>query len=100
MKELIEVGAKTIMVPGEMPDGCLAVTLSQFLSTSSKDDYDPETGCLIWMNKLAEFHNQLLITQLDHIQKRHPNVLIIYADYYNAAMKLYRSPRKHGNHKP
>nr|GLL24167.1 GDSL esterase/lipase At1g28580-like isoform X1 [Ipomoea trifida] len=96
VKELIEVGAKTIMVPGEMPDGCLAVTLSQFLSTSSKDDYDPETGCLIWMNKLAEFHNQLLITQLHHIQKQHPNVLIIYADYYNAAMKLYRSPRKHG----
>ncbi|KAD3068769.1 hypothetical protein E3N88_36649 [Mikania micrantha] len=53
-------------------------------------------GCLIELNKFAEWHNELLQTALNQIRDIHPNVNIIYADYYNAAMQFFRSPQKYG----
>ncbi|KAA8549720.1 hypothetical protein F0562_001262 [Nyssa sinensis] len=58
--------------------------------------YDPTTGCLTWLNKFAEYHNEHLQIELNRIRELHPHVAIIYADYYNAAMNLYRSPSKFG----
>ena len=95
MQELIEFGAVTLMVPGNLPIGCLPMYLSTFMS-STKEDYDPETGCLIWLNEFAEYHNEMLRTELSRIQEVHPHVTIIYADYYNAAMRFYRSPSNYG----
>ncbi|XP_031127104.1 GDSL esterase/lipase At1g28590-like isoform X1 [Ipomoea triloba] len=93
--DLIELGAKTIMVPGTSPDGCLASVLTDFES-SNKVDYDPDTGCLNWMNELDDYHNQHLQQQLDTIRYRNPGVDIIYADFYNISMELYRYPEKYG----
>ncbi|WRX29602.1 hypothetical protein QQP08_022089 [Theobroma cacao] len=44
----------------------------------------------------SEYHNELLQKELDRIRKLHPNVHIIYADYYNTAMRFYTSPNKFG----
>ncbi|GJX90740.1 SGNH hydrolase-type esterase domain-containing protein [Tanacetum coccineum] len=74
INELIELGAKTLVVPGNFPVGCNAAYLT--LLGSDREEYDPTTGCLI--------------------REIHPNVIIIYADYYNAAMKIYRSPHEYG----
>ncbi|CAL5412331.1 unnamed protein product [Camellia sinensis] len=94
-QELIELGAVTLMVPGNFPIGCRPTFLTNFMS-SNKEAYDPETGCLIWLNEFAMYHNDMLQIELNRIQKLHPYVTIIYADYYNAAMHFFRSPIEYG----
>jgi phospholipase/lecithinase/hemolysin len=94
-QELIELGAKTLIIPGNLPIGCSAAYLTIFYG-SNKVRYDDTTGCIIELNKFAEYHNELLQTQLNHIREVHPEVNIIYADYYNAAMQVFVSPYKYG----
>ncbi|XP_027105472.1 sinapine esterase-like isoform X3 [Coffea arabica] len=95
IEELIKLGAVTLVVPGNFPIGCLASYLTYFQS-SSQHDYDTDTGCINWLNDLAKYHNRLLQKELNRIRKLHPHATIIYADYYNAAMRFYRSPNKYG----
>ncbi|KAA8519691.1 hypothetical protein F0562_013863 [Nyssa sinensis] len=92
--ELIELGAMTVMVPGNLPFGCAAAYLTYFES-SDKEEYDP-IGCLIWLNNIAKHHNALLQKKLSQIRERHPHAAIIYADIFNAAMPYYLSPWKFG----
>ncbi|KAI9096300.1 hypothetical protein K1719_026019 [Acacia pycnantha] len=91
---LINVGAKTLMVPGNLPIGCNAIYLTLYQSKHKKD-YD-DAGCLVWLNKFAKHCNQRLQSELNRIQVLHPHANIIYADYYNAALPLYHSPTKFG----
>ncbi|MFS8021125.1 putative sinapine esterase [Helianthus anomalus] len=95
INELIGIGAQTLIVPGVLPLGCSAdhLTIAQ---GSKNEEYDPTTSCLIWLNQLAEYHNQLLQKELNHIRELHSDVNIIYADYYNATMQIYRFPYKYG----
>ncbi|XP_071708887.1 GDSL esterase/lipase At1g28570-like [Rutidosis leptorrhynchoides] len=94
INELIEMGAQTLVVPGNFPIGCSSAYLT--VCGSDTQEYDPTTGCLIALNEFAEYQNELLQTKLIQIRELHPNVNIIYADYYNAAMQIYRSPDKFG----
>ncbi|KAG6641354.1 hypothetical protein CIPAW_09G067600 [Carya illinoinensis] len=93
--ELIDLGAVTLMVPGNLPIGCSAAYLTYY-ETADKEEYDPATGCLNWLNKFAEYHNDQLQKELSRIQAQHPQTNIIYADYYNAATRLYSSPSQFG----
>ena len=95
MQELIELGAETLVVPGNLPIGCSAAYLTIYYG-SDKVEYDSTTGCITALNKFAEYHNELLQTSLNQIREVHPHVNIIYADYYNAAMQFFRSPQKYG----
>ncbi|KAL8032475.1 hypothetical protein ABFX02_13G098300 [Erythranthe guttata] len=95
INELIKLGAVTLMVAGNFPIGCSAAYLTYFQSSNEKD-YDPETGCLNWLNNFSQHHNNLLQSELDLIRNQNPNVNLIYADYYNAAMLIYRSPKNYG----
>ncbi|THG11562.1 hypothetical protein TEA_016213 [Camellia sinensis var. sinensis] len=95
INEFIELGAVTLMVPGNFPIGCLPTYLTNFMS-SNKEAYDPETGCLIWLNEFAMYHNDMLQIELNRIKKLRPYATIIYADYYNAAMSFFRSPIEYG----
>ncbi|KAI3795456.1 hypothetical protein L1987_38111 [Smallanthus sonchifolius] len=93
--ELIEMGARTLVVPGNFPIGCFP----RFLTTRAHDDqeeYDPITGCLTNLNKFVEYHNSILQTNLNKIRALNLIVIIIYADYYNSAMQIYRSPNEYG----
>ncbi|KAI9096391.1 hypothetical protein K1719_026110 [Acacia pycnantha] len=92
--ELINVGAQTLMVPGNLPIGCNAIYLTLYQSKRKKD-YD-EAGCLVWLNKFAKHYNQRLQSELNRIQVLHPHAKIIYADYYNTALPLYHYPTKFG----
>ncbi|KAL0398500.1 UNVERIFIED_CONTAM: GDSL esterase/lipase [Sesamum radiatum] len=94
--ELIKLGAKTILVPGDVPLGCLPLCLQKFKSPSTYKDYDPKTGCLNWPNEFSRYHNELLQKELGSIRELYPNVTIVYADYFNAAMRLYLSPDQYG----
>ncbi|GKD86928.1 SGNH hydrolase-type esterase domain-containing protein, partial [Tanacetum coccineum] len=88
INELIEMGAQTLVVPGYFPVGCSSI----FLTMSGSQNKDPTTGCLIELNEFVKFHNEALQKKLNQIRVENPDVNIIYADYYNALMQVYRSP--------
>ncbi|XP_051125540.1 GDSL esterase/lipase At1g31550-like [Andrographis paniculata] len=97
IEELIKLGAVTILVPGSLPDGCMPAMLLFYDEISStRDDYDPQTGCHYGLNKHLQYHNELLQKELQRIRKLHPNVNIMYGDYYNAANRMYLSPNQFG----
>ncbi|WRX28269.1 hypothetical protein QQP08_020756, partial [Theobroma cacao] len=93
-EELIELGAVTFLVPGNLPIGCSPAYLTYFQG-SDKGEYDPLTGCLTWLNQFSEYHNELLQQELDQIRELHPHVNIIYADYYNIAMREFPTITAH-----
>ncbi|XP_009601721.1 GDSL esterase/lipase At1g28600-like [Nicotiana tomentosiformis] len=95
IQELIELGASTLVVPGDLPIGCSTAYLTKFMH-SDKENYDPKTGCINWLNHFAQHYNELLQKELHLLRKLHPSATIIYADYYNAAMQFYVSPMSHG----
>nr|CAB3477770.1 unnamed protein product [Digitaria exilis] len=45
INELIGIGAKTLVVPGNLPIGCIPEYLTMFKS-DKHEDYEPQTGCL------------------------------------------------------
>ncbi|XP_043703081.1 GDSL esterase/lipase At1g28570-like [Telopea speciosissima] len=92
---LITHGAATLVVPGNLPIGCSVEYLAIFKS-QNKDDYDPQSGCLNWLNEFSQYHNSLLQKELDRLQTLYPNTTIVYADYYNASMLFYSSPAQYG----
>ncbi|TVU35300.1 hypothetical protein EJB05_17184, partial [Eragrostis curvula] len=94
LMELIGLGAKTIVVPGNFPTGCSPGYLSWF-QTNDTAQYD-SMGCLRWPNHLSELHNRALNAELTRLRRRHPGVVIVYTDYYAAAMDLIADPGKHG----
>ncbi|XP_008777731.2 GDSL esterase/lipase At1g31550-like [Phoenix dactylifera] len=95
INSLIELGAKTLVVPGIFPLGCVSAYLTVHQS-GRREDYDPQTGCIKWLNEFSEYHNSLLQTELDRLRRLHPRITIIYANYYDAAMDIYRHPLKYG----
>ncbi|XP_048563859.1 GDSL esterase/lipase At1g28570-like isoform X1 [Triticum urartu] len=97
--ELVELGAKTLLVPGNLPIGCIPAYLTTYKS-DKMEDYEPETGCIRWMNEFSQYHNKLLVDELENLRKLHPGVVIIYADYYGAAMEIFSSPEQFGIEDP
>ncbi|XP_078153441.1 GDSL esterase/lipase At1g28600-like [Carex rostrata] len=93
--ELISRGAKTLLVPNNFPIGCIPIYLTLFPS-EKKEDYDSETGCLKHFNEFAKYHNAMLLKELSKLRLLYPDVNIIYADYYEASMNIFRNPKKLG----
>ena len=50
-----------------------------------------------WLNEFAEYYNHELQSELHKLQALYSHANIIFADYYNAALPLYRDPTKFGN---
>ncbi|KAK7246384.1 hypothetical protein RIF29_41252 [Crotalaria pallida] len=94
ISELINLGASTLMVPGNFPIGCSAVYLTLY-ETKDKSQYD-SAGCLKWLNEFAKYFNHKLQIEIDRLQGLNPQAEIIYADYYNALLPLYHHPTKFG----
>ncbi|XP_023632684.1 GDSL esterase/lipase At1g31550-like [Capsella rubella] len=92
--ELIGMGGRTFLVPGEFPKGCLVAYLTLY-QTSNMEEYD-SFGCLKWLNKFGEYHNEQLQAELKRLRKLNPHVDIIYADYYNTLLRLNQEPSKYG----
>ncbi|CAL4984425.1 unnamed protein product [Urochloa decumbens] len=85
-KEVIELGATQIIIPGNFPIGCSPSYLSLF-STSGTADLD-DRGCLKTYNAFAQHHNEQLQAAIDDLRKANTDVTIIYADYYGAFLHL------------
>lgn len=95
ISDLVELGAKTLLVPGNFPIGCVPAYLDVFESNDA-EKYDSETGCIRWLNEFSEYHNRLLLEELERLRKRHPHVTIIYADYYGATISFFHAPKLFG----
>ncbi|CAD5163791.1 unnamed protein product [Musa acuminata subsp. malaccensis] len=95
INDLIELGAKTLLVPGNFPIGCVPVYLDIYKSYNV-EEYESDTGCIKWLNELSKYHNRLLLAELDRLRKLHPNVMIIYANYYDAMISFFRAPEVFG----
>ncbi|KAJ4916787.1 GDSL esterase/lipase [Raphanus sativus] len=93
--DLIDLGGKTFLVPGNFPIGCYASYLTLF-ENAQEHAYDSFTGCLPWLNEFVEHHNEQLKTELKRLQKLYPHVNIIYADYYNSMHRFFQEPAKYG----
>ncbi|CAK9321092.1 unnamed protein product [Citrullus colocynthis] len=91
--ELIKLGARTLMVPGNLPIGCNPTYLDIYATSVQSLS---KNGCLNWLNQFSEYHNERLQKELEQIRARHPHTHIIYADYYNSAMRFYNSPEDFG----
>ncbi|CAL9057172.1 GDSL esterase/lipase At1g28650-like [Musa acuminata AAA Group] len=95
IEELIILGARTMIVPGNFPIGCVAVYLTMFQS-DRREDYESGTGCIEWLNQFSMYHNRHLLDELSQLRRRYPQATIIYANYYEAAMAIFRSPQEYG----
>ncbi|WZZ03954.1 hypothetical protein YC2023_089875 [Brassica napus] len=93
LQELIDLGGKTFLVPGNFPLGCFPAYLTLF--DTSEKEHDPFTGCIPWLNDFGEYHNEQLKTELTRLQKLYPHVSIIYADYYNSMYPFFQEPAKY-----
>ncbi|KAE8803510.1 GDSL esterase/lipase [Hordeum vulgare] len=95
IERLIKHGATSFVVPGTAPSGCMP----QIISHYGKDDpaeYNSSTGCLEGINKLGMHHNLLLQEALEKLRGRHPDAMIVYADFFAPIMDMVESPRKYG----
>ncbi|RID66471.1 hypothetical protein BRARA_D01609 [Brassica rapa] len=92
---LIEEGAVTLVVPGNLPIGCSAVLLERF-SDDNRWLYDTRNHCLKPLNNIAKLHNTKLQEGLVTLRQKYTHAKIIYADYYGSAMQFFNSPSKYG----
>ncbi|CAN6206259.1 unnamed protein product [Urochloa humidicola] len=99
LKSLINLGAKTLYVPGIFPLGCIPRYMFQFRDDSGGADgdyYDPDTGCLRWLDDLAVLHNTLLKAELAALRRANGDVSVVYVDYYGAIRGIVAEPEEHG----
>ncbi|KAL0925159.1 hypothetical protein M5K25_003470 [Dendrobium thyrsiflorum] len=95
IERLTDRGAVNLLVPGNLPIGCLPLYLTLF-ATMEKEDYDDRNWCLKKLNNFARYHNELLKSSIEQLRKKHPQARIIYADYYGALLRFAHSPRHFG----
>ncbi|BAF04307.2 Os01g0215000, partial [Oryza sativa Japonica Group] len=88
-------GAKAVVVPGIPPLGCMPPNLAMFPSTDPAG-YEPGTGCLRQFNEIAVYHNTLLQDAIKNVQKNHPDVRVIYADFFTPVIRIVQSPGTFG----
>ncbi|KAJ3694246.1 hypothetical protein LUZ60_009726 [Juncus effusus] len=99
IERLISQGAKTIVVSGNIPIGCLPTILTLFKS-HKKDSYDPKNGCLKEYNMLSQYHNSLLREAINKMRIKYSHTKIIYADFYEPVFAFIKHPKHFGWNTP
>ncbi|CAN6299537.1 unnamed protein product [Urochloa humidicola] len=94
--DVIAAGARTVLVPGAIPIGCEPELLTLYRGLVGAGGYDPESGCITWLNDLAELHNRELRRMLTGLRHAHPRTSIVYADLYRAIADIIVSPGRYG----
>ncbi|KAB8080508.1 hypothetical protein EE612_001058, partial [Oryza sativa] len=94
IETVIKEGARYVVVPGELPNGCVPIILTLYAS-KSRGDYDAR-GCLKKQNALARYHNSALFEAVSRLRHRYPWVKIVYADYYKPVIDFLKKPARFG----
>ncbi|XP_078174258.1 GDSL esterase/lipase At1g28600-like isoform X3 [Carex rostrata] len=100
IKKLLDQGARTVVVPGNIPMGCMPMLLITFKSHKHISSYDHKTGCIKRFNILSRYHNSLLFEEIKEFRVKYPHATIIYADYYKPVLNFVRYPERYGFTKP
>lgn len=95
LQEILNRGAKNIVVQGLPLIGCLP--LSMILSQSTDRD---ENGCSSSINKISYLHNSVIQAKLQELRRRHPFAVISYADYLGAHLAVIKNPKASGFTEP
>ncbi|KAJ4818504.1 GDSL esterase/lipase [Rhynchospora pubera] len=98
VKELLDEGARTVVVSRNMPMGCLPsiLTALKFRDDKSNSSYDRNTGCIKRYNILSTYHNSLLFKAVKELRVKYREAKIIYADFYGPVMNFVRFPQRFG----
>ncbi|XBI65179.1 hypothetical protein VPH35_045096 [Triticum aestivum] len=94
VEELIAEGAVDLIVPGVMPTGCFPVYLNML--DMPAHEYGARSGCIRQYNTFSWVHNAHLKRALEKLRPKHPNVRIIYGDYYTPVVQFMLQPEKFG----
>ncbi|XVF56513.1 hypothetical protein PTKIN_Ptkin06aG0127300 [Pterospermum kingtungense] len=87
VKRVIGYGATRVIVPGNFPIGCFPIYLTKF-QTNDTSAHD-ELHCLKEFNNFSIYHNHRLQQAISELKEELPNVIIVYANYYNAFLWLF-----------
>lgn len=94
-QELLDMGAKYIVVQGAPPTGCLPLALI----LTAPDDRD-DIGCSASANNRTLHTNSMLQVRLNYLRRHYPHAIISYADYYKAYRMIMKNTRKYGFTEP
>ncbi|KAF0936136.1 hypothetical protein E2562_038862 [Oryza meyeriana var. granulata] len=93
-KEVLDMGATRVVIPGNFPLGCVPSYLAAVNETDSAA-YDGN-GCLVGLNLFAQMHNVLLQQGIRELRRSYPAATIAYADYFNAYVRMLEGAREMG----
>ncbi|KAM3410362.1 hypothetical protein ACQJBY_002521 [Aegilops geniculata] len=92
-KEVLDMGATRMVIPGNFPIGCLPSYLSAATASSPASLRDGD-GCLVSFNVLARAHNERLRRAIGELRRSYPDATVAYADYFAAYVDILRdAPR-------
>lgn len=87
-----------MVLPGNIPTGCVPIVLTMYGSTNKKD-YD-HLGCLKEYNTIGITHNTLLREAVTQLQEKFPQARISYGDYYEPVIQLLQKNEQRFNEFP
>lgn len=93
-KEVLDMGASRVIVPGNFPIGCVPGYLTS-MASSEPSDYD-SMGCLKELNLFAAKHNSKLRRAIADLRASYPAASIAYADYFNSFFSLLKGASELG----
>ncbi|WVZ78769.1 hypothetical protein U9M48_026425 [Paspalum notatum var. saurae] len=94
-KEVLDMGASRVIVPGNFPIGCVPGYLAMNAASSEPADYD-SAGCLRELNHFAAKHNARLQSAVADLHESYPGASVAYADYFNSFLTLLHNASSFG----
>ncbi|KAK6161557.1 hypothetical protein DH2020_004938 [Rehmannia glutinosa] len=94
-REVIKMGAKLIIIPGNAPLGCYPYILTA-LPSNDPTAYD-DLGCLKSVNDLITFKNNNLQQAINNLSREFPNVSIMYGPFDEGVLAVLAETSTDGN---
>ncbi|XP_020236517.1 esterase-like [Cajanus cajan] len=95
IKNIYNLGARSLWIHNTGPLGCLPQIMTNFLS-AERDAY----GCAKPYNDVCQYFNQNLKEALAQLRKELPLAAITYVDIFSAKYSLFSNPKKYGFEQP
>ncbi|GFP95609.1 acetylajmalan esterase [Phtheirospermum japonicum] len=94
-REIIKLGARRVIIPGNGPLGCYPYILTA-LQTNDTTAYD-ELGCLKSVNDFTIFKNEYLELAIEDLRNEFPEVQILFGPMYDGMRSLIANASVIGN---
>jgi hypothetical protein len=64
--------------------------------SENTENFDKETGRLMWLNEFSEYHVNLLKEELNKLQQHYLDATVIHADYHGSSIDIFKSADQFG----